>query len=667
MIDEYIKARKAGEREYKKNIAGGKYPYLAALDDICPDCDTLTRKNLGIIEIPVEFIVGTKTRARQNSFAANFMPILEPDTEFADKWASLYRAQLSEGFSDPVRVYEYLHRFYVQEGNKRVSVSKFLDMPTIAADVVRVMPGDEVMTENPVYAEFLKFFSVCGIYDIECSRAGSYTELAELLGENLESAWSDDNVKSLKAAYWNFAEVYEDTYTRRSDLPAGDAFLVYLRVFIKDALKNYSPKVVEKRIGRIKNELLKERSSEKVALIEEAGEALTAGSVITRTGTAVSKVIPALTYSPKHPLKAAFIYDKEIKVSAWISDHERGRLRLEQAYGGSVLTRSYENCMDSASFENAVQDAAAWGAEVVFTTASRHINDALRAAIEHKNIKFLNCSVNLAHHAVRTYYAKLYEAKFLAGVVAGICSSADGTHKIGYCSDYPIYGTVAGINAFAIGAAMTDPAVRIYLDWSAREGSNWWWSMLDQGIHVLSAIDSAHNSDGSDAYGLCYVDRCAFGEGNDLSGTCLIRNLAVPYRKWGKLYEIIIKTIMDGTYNARPVDIKDRATNYWWGMISGVVDIKLSDELSPYTRRLIETLKSDIIDGRFNPFTGELVSQDGVIRRAGDKELSSKDIIQMDWLNENIIGEIPSISSLKEDARTTVKYSGVGKSKGGSL
>jgi hypothetical protein len=164
---------------------------------------------------------------------------------------------------------------------------------------------------------------------------------------------------------------------------------------------------------------------------------------------------------------------------------------------------------------------------------------------------------------------------------------------------------------------------------------------------VISSVDSLHAVDGSDAFGLCYVERCEPGQGNDLSGSCRITNLAVPIIKWGKLYEIIIKTMIEGTYHASRVDKKDQATNYWWGMISGVVDIELSDDLSPYTKKLVGLLRDDIIDGRFDPF---------------DK-LDSKDIIMMDQLNENIIGEIPKIDSLNDEAQNTVKYGGVEKAR----
>lgn len=664
MIEEYIRARKAAEKEYRAKVAAGEYPFLPSLDDMLPDCDTMPQRPLGIMDIPVSLIEGTKTRARQNSFAANFMPLLEPDSEFAAKWASLYQAQISEGFNDPIKVCEYLHRFYVLEGNKRVSVGSFLDMPVISADVTRIIPSGAVLKEHPEYAEFMRFFAVTGIYDMECVTPGAYAEIAELCGADLDHRWDEDLIRSLKSTFWNFSEAYEAV--RDADgLPAGEAFIIYLRVYVRDALGRHSSKAVSKRVQKIKKEFVTEQSNESVALVEEADEALNAGSIITKTGSTLSKVIPipALSYSPKHPLKAAFIYDKRIDESGWTADHEKGRLRLERAYGGTVATRCYEACADSAAFEAAVKDAAEWGADTVFTTVPGQIDDTLRAAIEYEDIKFLNCSVNLHKQAVRTYYAKIYEAKFLAGVVAGIYSAADGTHRIAYCSDYPIFGTVAGINAFAIGAAMTDPQARIVLDWTSKGDNNWWWRSLDSGIHVMSAVDSLHNSDGSDAHGLCYVEKCEPGMGNDLSGSSRITNLATPFLKWGKLYEIIVKTMIEGNYHSREVDKKDRATNYWWGMISGVVDIELSDALSPYTRQLIGTLRNSIINGSFNPFDGELRSQEGLIRRESDRELTSMEIIRMDWLCENIEGEIPAIGSLSDEAKATVKVSGVERSK----
>ena len=684
MIDEYIKALKAGEKEYKARLAAGEYPYLPALDDICPDHETMPQRNMGLFEIPVNLIRGTKTRARQNSFSPDFMPMLDPDSEFAAKWSNLYQAQLNEGFNSPIKAYEYLHSFYVQEGNKRVSVSRFLDMPSIMADVIRIVPPADVMAKNPVYSEFLDFYRVAPIYEIVCEEPGSYAEIAELLGRSIDAdaePWPDELVRELRSAYWRFSKAIGTLQGKMPPMALGDAFLVYLRVFTDDAMADQSEKEIEKKLRRIRSELVITHNKDKVSLVESSEEAVNAGSLITKaeklvTGpeSLLSKVLPAVTYSRKNPLKAAFVYDKWPENSNWFFDHEEGRRYLEKTYDGIVETEMFVIAEDDpkgsgkayASFDDAAEAAVLWGADVVFTPSVRQANDTLRAAIKYDNVKFLNCSINLAHQSVRTYFAKLYEAKFLAGVVAGTAAAADGSHRIGYCSGMPVYGTIACINAFAIGAAMADPKVKIYLDWSTKQDANWWWDMVDSGLHVLSAFDSLHNTDGSSAYGVCTVERCEPGQGNDLSGTCLITNLAAPVYKWGKLYEIIIRTIMEGIYSSSAVDKKDRATNYWWGMISGVVDIELSDAISPYTKKLVEILRRDIIGGNINPFDGELRSQEGVIRREDEAPLTSMDVITMDWLNENVIGEIPKIDILDDEARATVKYSGVEKSKTGA-
>ena len=488
---------------------------------------------------------------------------------------------------------------------------------------------------------------------------GSYKEIAELMGQPIgdgAAKWDEDLVKSLRQIYWRFSKALRDQQEKNSQLPAGDAFLVYLRVYAKDAKGHITDKELEKRIRLIRKELSTAGNSEKVALVESSDDAINAGSIITRTGSIITKpgsllgkVIPGISYSEKNPLKAAFVYDRAPEASDWIYNHEAGRRIVEKTYGGIVVTKAF---IDQDA-EKAIKAAADWGADVVFTVTPLFITETLRAAINYKDIIFLNCSVNLAHQAVRTYYAKLYEAKFLAGVVAAVEAHRCGSKMIGYCSDYPIYGTIAAINAFAIGVATIDPDMKICLEWTTQQNNDWWHSMKDQGISVISAFDSTHRIDGSNVYGVFRIDR------DSETGAENVTNLATPIWKWGKLYEIILKTVLEGTYHASLVDKKDQATNYWWGMISGVVDIELGKSLSPYTKQLVEVLRSNIIFGMMNPFDGELRSQDGWIRRENDPLLTSKDIIMMNWLNENIIGEIPEKETLNDEAKATVSVIGV--------
>ena len=100
--DQYSRALKLGQRAYKDSVLHGRYPYPPVLDEILMD-DTLIagQADMGIIEIPTEQIIGNKTVGRRSAFADNFMPLLELDSEFANKWIDLCAAHLSdEGIRD---------------------------------------------------------------------------------------------------------------------------------------------------------------------------------------------------------------------------------------------------------------------------------------------------------------------------------------------------------------------------------------------------------------------------------------------------------------------------------------------------------------------------------------------------------------------------------------
>ena len=91
---DYKEALKLGQKDYRAKTAKGESPYLPALDEIIPPERALTGIRLGVLQIPVWFIVGTKTSGRLNAFAANFLPLLDEGTEFADKWEEIGRAHV---------------------------------------------------------------------------------------------------------------------------------------------------------------------------------------------------------------------------------------------------------------------------------------------------------------------------------------------------------------------------------------------------------------------------------------------------------------------------------------------------------------------------------------------------------------------------------------------
>ena len=57
----------------------------------------------------------------------------------------------------------------------------------------------------------------------------------------------------------------------------------------------------------------------------------------------------------------------------------------------------------------------------------------------------------------------MYEANNLTGVIAGVMAKSD---KIGYVASCPLYGVMANVNAFAMGARAVNPDVKVYVEWS---------------------------------------------------------------------------------------------------------------------------------------------------------------------------------------------------------
>ena len=73
-IENYTAARKIGQKAARSAVSNGAYPYLRALDEFVSREDICGEQPLGIVDIPLDKIAGTKTSGRKNSFANNFRP-----------------------------------------------------------------------------------------------------------------------------------------------------------------------------------------------------------------------------------------------------------------------------------------------------------------------------------------------------------------------------------------------------------------------------------------------------------------------------------------------------------------------------------------------------------------------------------------------------------------
>ena len=631
--DEYIQALKAGQKEYKELSAAGKPTHPAVLDELLPENSAETVVDVGFVEIPAERIVGTKSAGRISAFTPTFKPLLDPKSEFAMKWVSLCAAHLGDtGITDPIVCYEYLGNFYVQEGNKRVSVLRSFDAPRIPGNVRRIMPP---MSDEPrirAYYEFLDFFKDAKLYCVQFRRPGDYAKLLSHLDKKMGDPWTEEERRTFRAYFHYFRDAFLSMDARKEDVLPGEALLLWLELYPYEDLGKLSAAELKKSVAALWDDVIS-TTKEDAVKVQTKAEDDSKTNLVTRLVSGLDT------------LNVAFIHQLNPDISAWVLGHEDGRAHIEEVFGDKIAVRSYFDANTTEAAEAKIEQAVADGAQVVFTTAPPLSTATLKAAVKYPKVRFLNCSVDQAYSSIRTYYGRIYEAKFITGAIAGAMAGDD---RIGYIASYPIFGVPASINAFALGAQMTNPRAQIELRWSCVAGTPQ-ADFLADGIRVVSNRDTPTQSK-------MYLDFCSYGTYLMDSRGGLI-SLASPVWVWGKFYEFVIRSILSGGWKRDKADTT--ALNFWLGMDSGVIGIGLSDKLPEGVRQMANLLKANIAAGQLDPFFRRIVAQDGTLKNDGTQHFTPEEVLHMDWLCDNVVGSIPPFEEILPISQKMVRQLGI--------
>ena len=612
---QYASALKQGRKAYKEALVQGRYPYPQVLDEIISESMVAGQLELGVMEIPTSQIAGTKTAGRRSAFSADFLPLMDPDTEFAGKWMALCEAHLGdEGIRDPIRCYEYFGRFYVQEGNKRVSVLRSYGAPTIPAYVIRMIP---VWSEDPAvlaYYDFMQSFPKTGLYRARFSRAGSFVKLQKALGYEPDHVWTEDERRRFIAGYTYFQEPFLKLGGGDLPITTADAMLVWLKVYSFDDLMDLSSAELAKSVKAVWSDI--KALSEPIAVRTDAPEA--------KENNLLGRI-----FKPKQPshLNVAFVSDQLPEQSDWARAHDLGREYLETVLEGRVTTQTFYGVHPDKEAEAAMETAIENGAQLIFAITPPLIGACRKTAARHPEVRILNCSVSMPYAGVRTYYSRIYESKYIAGAIAGALSRSG---PIGYVASNPIFGVPASINAFALGAQLTNPHVEIALRWSCVE-EDAMDALAREGVTLISNRDIPTPDRIREPWGLCRVE-----------GGGKFHSVASPYWHWGNVYTNLIRGVLGGGWEALAAP-EGQPVNYWWGMNSRATDILLGDDLPAGIRQMAGILRKGIIDGSIQPFP----------------DATPETILHMDTLLDCVHGSIPGYGELLPMARPLARLQGV--------
>ena len=634
-LEEYKLALKAGQKDYRAHVARGQSPYLPVLDDILVNVKIVATEPLGLVNMPSESIVGTKTSGRHTAFAPNFMPLLDVDTEFASKWSVLCEAHLEEGIRNPVTAYEFLNQFYIEEGNKRVSVLKHFDAASIPGTVTRLIPARNNSLESRIYYEFMDFYKLSKVNIVQFSRPGSYAKLQKLVCKASGEEWTDEDRKNFNALHTKFRQQFRALGGARLPLTVGDALLVYLSVYRYSDACDSTPAQIKENLARIWDEITVLTKDQAVEVVLEPASEPAEGRL------SLSKLN---IFIPRpSELHVTFLHEANETNSAWVRAHEKGRSALANTFTDRVILSSHENVDPDVDAEQILEEVAHNGTDVVFTTSVRMHTACLKVAAQHPKTKFLNCSLNTPHPLVRTYYPRTYEATYILGMLAGILSP---TNTVGYVANNPIYGIPAAINAYAQGLRSVRPEGRVLLRWACLPDPAHPLDFSDrEDVTLFYARDSREAPDTHRDYGLC--QRLPDG---------VIRPVGLPQWRWDVFYIEIIRSILNGSWDEADTS---KAINYWWGMKSGAVGIQYSDGLPGGPLQLLGLMETQLHSGLLTIFPSKVYAQDHRMHSPQKIVYTPKELMLMDWLDACVEGTLPSYDQLDVKTRTLADICGL--------
>ena len=636
-LEEYAQATKLAQKELRELQAAGRPLHPAVLDDLLSENGTETVLNIGLVDIPAERIIGTKSAGRITAFTASFRPLLESKSEFGIKWIHLCDAHLgATGITDPIECYEYLGNFYVQEGNKRVSVLRHFGAPRIPGNVKRVLPPKSDDPRIKAYYEFLDFYKLTKLYTIQFRRPGDYARLLGAIGKYSDHIWTEEDRRTFNSYYHYFLEAFHSLHTNDDVLPE-EALLLWLKLYPFQDLGRLSATQLKQSLQALRDDVIANAKKEDAVMVQTKAQDYSNANIVSRL------------YSILDQLDVAFIYQLEPEKSVWVSGHDEGRQHIEEVFGDRIKVRVYTGANTPEKTEELLEKAVRDGAEVVFTTAPPMSRATLKFAVKYPRIRFLNCSVDQPYSSIRTYYGRIYESKFITGAIAGAIANDD---RIGYIAAYPIFGVTASINAFALGAQLTNPRAQIELRWSCLKGAPQADFFAD-GIRVVSNRTAPTQVKQ-------YMDFCRYGTYlmDDTGG---LIPLGTPVWVWGKFYEFVIRSILAGGWKREKGD--STAVNYWLGMDSGVIGVEYSPRLPEGIRQMAKILERGLQDGSLDPFRRKIIAQDGSVKNDGTHTLTPEELLRMDWLCENVIGSIPPFEDILPYSQTMVRELGIYRDK----
>ncbi|MFB6353510.1 MAG: BMP family ABC transporter substrate-binding protein [Halobacteriales archaeon] len=308
---------------------------------------------------------------------------------------------------------------------------------------------------------------------------------------------------------------------------------------------------------------------------------------------------PADTASPTpEPIRAAWVYISEVGDLGWSWAHDQGRKYVDDQF--DWLETAFSEAVVPADSKRVFEEYTNQGYDIIFGTTFGYMDPMFQVAKANPDTLYEHCSGYRTRENMGRYFGRMYQARYLAGVAAGMITEADA---LGYVAAFPTAEVVRGINAFTHGARSVNDAVTTKVRWTnawfdpgkSRQAAQ---SLIDAGVDVMAQ----HQDSPAAVKAAAEAGIWSTGYDAPMKEFGGEKYITSPIWHWEVFYVPTLMAVKNGNWTSDA---------YWKGLnaaLEGVGSIVDLDEWGPNVpsdvKSSVEGKRSQIKNGELDPWAG---------------------------------------------------------------
>ncbi len=329
----------------------------------------------------------------------------------------------------------------------------------------------------------------------------------------------------------------------------------------------------------------------------------------------------------KDTTKVGLIITGSVDDAGWNGMHYQGVSAACEKLDAELLVK--ENVPEGTGrCAEAVEELVKEGAEMIILSSYAYPAEVQATVQEYPEISFYGISAEYYAPNMTSYFGRMYQARYLAGIVAGMATDSG---VIGYVAAMPNSEVNRGINAFTLGVKSVNENATVNVVWTdtwedaQKEEAAATLLIEEAGADVLTYHQNQHNvAMTADEAGICSIGYNAAAEG--LSD----KYLTAAIWDWNALYYQIVREYMQGKANT--------VKRHWFAIDTEVVGLaEYSVLVDDATKEMVENARQKMYGGE-DVFSGVIYDNTGELR-CDEGELVSDEILleKMDWFVDGVV------------------------------